>query len=250
VNAPDDLTRPPVSPADRGRARRGTETGRENFAVRRRLARVLVGMTAMLAACATQSASPVSAPTPPPVSPAPTLVVPTPIRPPQPWPPQLQLAAGRVVVPIEAAADVPGQQGACVELSGIKSAADIAAAACGTADATHKVVARVSDRRRCPTDVDVIFDSAKAPLQRTDGRGRVALCLDIDWAPGQCYAFDLIRTFGRRSPCVEPSGPPLGEQIVRAADRVEATTDASVCPSAAVVYSERKVVQCLEKPTS
>jgi hypothetical protein len=249
VNAPDDLTRPLASSANSGRSRCGT-AGRESLAMRRRMARVLVGMTAMLAACDAHGASPVSAPTPPPVSPTPALVIPTPIRPPQPWPPQLQLAAGRVVVPVEAAADVPGQQGDCVMLSGSKAAADIAAAACGTLDATHKVVARVTDRRRCLTDVDVIFDSTKAPLQRTDGRGRVALCLDIDWAPGQCYAFDLIRTFGRRSPCVGPSGPPLGEQIVRAADRVEATTDASVCPSAAVVYSERKVVQCLEKPTS
>jgi hypothetical protein len=248
VNAPDVLSRPLAYSAG-GRTRCGN-VGREVLAGRRRLARVLTGMTAMLAACATHGASSVSAPTPPPVTPTPTLVIPTPIRAPQPWPPQLQLAAGRVVVPIEAAADVPGQPGECVRLAGIKSAADIAAAACGTANATHKVVVRVTDPRRCPTDVDVIFDSTKAPLQRTDGRGRVALCLDIDWAPGECYAFDVVRTFGRRSPCVEPSGPPLGEQIVRAANRVEATTQAGVCPSAAVVYSERKVVQCLEEPTS
>jgi hypothetical protein len=211
--------------------------------VRGWLALFLGTLSAVLAACGPPPPGPASPPTPPPV-------IPTPIQPSQPWPPRLRLAAGRVVSPIEATADVPGRQGECVRLSGGERTADVAAAACGTPDATHKVVARVRDHRRCPSDVDVVFDSTKALLQRTDRRSTVVLCLDIDWAPGQCYAFDLISAFGRRSPCVEPSRPQLGQQIVRATARVEATTDAGVCPSAAVAYSDRKVVQCLEKPTS
>lgn len=214
------------------------------------LAAVLAAVSTLLVACGAPGAPAAPPPAPATTVPPPTIVVPTLARQPQPWPPRLELAAARVARPLEAPADVPGREGDCVTLSGVAST-DVALAACGSPDATHKVVARTTDARRCSPDVDVVFDTTQALLQRTDGRGKAVLCLDVDWAPGQCYSFSLLGPFGERSPCVEPSSfSALGEQVVRAADRVEGTTDAAVCASAAVVHSVRKIVQCLERPTA
>jgi hypothetical protein len=128
--------------------------------------------------------------------------------------------------------DVDVAIGDCVNVSGSDYSPDLEQAACGSTDANYKVIGKAPTQDQCASDADATY------YESLGGTEVGALCLDIDWAKGDC--FDLSASNPARIDCTTP-----GNKRVRVGDTVQGTTSVSKCPADGYTYDERKFVVCL-----
>ena len=133
--------------------------------------------------------------------------------------------------------EVDVEIGECIALGGTLAEAEAEPAPCGSPQSNHRVIGKAPTSDECPSDVDASYFESLA------GSEVGALCLDIDWAPGDC--FDLAGNNPARVSCTGPAGP----NTVRVAETVQGTSDASRCPDQYVPYPERNFIVCLDTVT-
>jgi hypothetical protein len=133
--------------------------------------------------------------------------------------------------------DFDAKIGDCVTLSGTMLDANIDHAVCGSNEANYKVVAKAPTQDGCASDVDQTYYVTVA------GREQGALCLDIDWVPGECMTIPTGNDSPTHSPCT-PGKP----DTVKVLEILTATTDENQCPDSTTQYfsyDERKLVVCV-----
>lgn len=132
--------------------------------------------------------------------------------------------------------------GECITLSSIDDRGDTRAkaepAACGSATANYKVVGKAATQEECVPDADATYDEPAA-----SGAGGAALCLDVDWVPGDCY--DVSGSDPARVPCAA-SGP--GD--VQVQQILRGTVDEGECEQQAYPYADRIQEVCLAEPVT
>jgi hypothetical protein len=127
--------------------------------------------------------------------------------------------------------------GDCISVadSGAESGPTVGSADCGSQEANFRVVGIGSTTATCPGDVDNAF------TQVAEGAEPVAVCLDVDWADGDC--FELSAT-----PVRVDCGAPPGARTVRAAETLQGTVDVERCSTGAgLPYAVRDFTVCLEE---
>lgn len=135
------------------------------------------------------------------------------------------------------AVEVAVEVGGCVELAGTEDAAVARPAACGSAEANHKVVGKTPTAAECVGDSDVVYSEPALFGLAEAG----ALCLDVDWVRGDCFELGEVEV--RRVDCAAP-----GTDVVRVVETIQGTSDEFACEIDAVVYPERNFVVCLDHP--
>lgn len=134
---------------------------------------------------------------------------------------------------------VAAQVGDCITLSGTDDVAQVDPAPCGSTTSNYKVVGRVPNQDQCVSDADATYYETTA-----SGSGEAgALCLDVDWVPGDCY--DISGSEPARVPCAS-SGP--GD--VQVQQILRGTVDEARCVQQAHAYPARKVEVCLVEPVT
>ncbi len=133
--------------------------------------------------------------------------------------------------------EVDVEIGECIALGGTLTDAEAEPAPCGSPQSNHKVIGKAPTSDECPSDIDASYFESLA------GSEVGALCLDIDWAEGDC--FDLAGDNPARVSCTGPAGP----DTVRVAETVQGTSDDSRCPDQYVPYPERNFIVCLDTVT-
>jgi hypothetical protein len=166
---------------------------------------------------------------------APTAAGPSPSAPP---PSAAPPTSGPVGIPPGADSggdvSVDVEVGECITLGGTITDATAEPAACGSQEANYKVIAKTETSAECPTDADQSF------YETLGGSEVGALCLDIDWAQGDC--FELSGTDPVRISCTAP-----GPQTVRVAETIQGTDDIAECAEGGFPYPERRFVVCAEE---
>ncbi|MGC4934983.1 LppU family putative lipoprotein [Gordonia sp. DT30] len=128
--------------------------------------------------------------------------------------------------------------GDCVKLTGDMVHADIEHATCGQAPANYVVVAKAPTKEACPSDIDQTYYVTQG------GKQQGALCLDTDWAVGQCMT---VPSFGDPAH-VDCSSTDYDARRILAVR--PGTTDDSECPEGTTnyyTYKERHKLVCVEK---
>lgn len=147
--------------------------------------------------------------------------------------------AGTATGDLGGSVEVNVEVGECVTLGGSADFASATPAACGSREATHKVVGKAPKAEECIADVDAAYYETVLGVAEAG-----ALCLDIDWVQGHC--FDLSGDDPKRVDC-GTSGP----DVVRAGERIEGTSEETACgESGAIAYPVRKFVVCLDAPAT
>lgn len=134
--------------------------------------------------------------------------------------------------------DFDASIGDCVYLSGSIANADIAHATCGQAPANYVVVAKSPTKNACPSDVDQTYYVTRAGVEQG------ALCLDTDWAVGECMT---VPSFGEPAHVSCTSTDSDARRILSV---IPGATDESDCPEATTnyyTYDQRKKVVCVAK---
>lgn len=124
--------------------------------------------------------------------------------------------------------------GECVTLEGTPSNPTINAAVCGSPASNFKVVDKVATHQECVADADIWYANTQ------NGKETSALCLDVDWVVGGCVT--TAGDWPLRIACT-----PGNADIVRVVQIIMGSDDSSKCTGGrGGVYSERKVVVCVE----
>ncbi|WP_232664289.1 LppU/SCO3897 family protein [Pseudonocardia sp. TRM90224] len=131
--------------------------------------------------------------------------------------------------------DVSVKVGECLTLGGSEANASATPAPCGSAESTHRVTGKAPKQEDCSKDTDAVYFEEIFTAQTG------ALCLEIDWAKGQCYK--LSDAGPTKHACV--GGDPA---VVKIGETVEGATDESACANGGTVYAVRKVAVCFEQP--
>lgn len=131
--------------------------------------------------------------------------------------------------------DISVDIGDCVRLGGTVDDATIANATCGSDDANYKVVDIVSTSSQCVSDVDQTYYESYSGVETG------ALCLDVDWVPGDCI--DLGGEDPQRIDC--SASAVQGEKV---SEILTGTTDVNDCSvsEGGFVYEEREFVVCTD----
>ncbi|SHS60564.1 Putative liporotein LppU [Mycobacteroides abscessus subsp. abscessus] len=123
--------------------------------------------------------------------------------------------------------------GSCVKITGTIWQAGIEQADCGGAEATHRIIQRVTTPDQCVTDVDRRF------YQNT-ANGEWTACLDIYWTTSDCLS--ITDTGTRRVSCSDQSAPTR----VRATNLVVGATTLDACKSGGYAHPARRFTICTE----
>ena len=129
--------------------------------------------------------------------------------------------------------DVP--VGGCVIVSGSTSSPDLTPVDCGSPEANYKVTSTASTSDGCTSDSDYVYYETSR-----SGSGELgALCMDVDWAEGQC--FELGAENPSRVDCTV-----AGKDVERVAKILRGTSNDRDCPGHGVPYTDRNFVVCLD----
>ncbi|KAA0024626.1 LppU family putative lipoprotein [Antrihabitans cavernicola] len=124
--------------------------------------------------------------------------------------------------------------GDCVTLSGTMASPVIAHAVCGSSAANFTVVQKAPTHTQCVSDVDMWYARTR------NGQEVGALCLDVDWAVGDCIS--TAGDWPTRIDCASGSGA-----AIRVTDIIDGTDSTDGCAGhSGGVYSERKRVVCVQ----
>ncbi|MCO1655018.1 LppU/SCO3897 family protein [Pseudonocardia humida] len=133
------------------------------------------------------------------------------------------------------AADLSTGDCVSVTVTGAATGPAVESAGCGSPESNFRVVGTGSTTATCPGDVDNAF------TQVAEGAAPIAVCLDIDWAEGDC--FELSGT-----PVRVDCGAPPGARTVRVAETLRGSVDVERCSTGAgLPYQVRDFIVCLEE---
>jgi hypothetical protein len=138
-------------------------------------------------------------------------------------------------------ADPPGTAAAelavgdCVQIMDMSPGVTVQAVTCGSPQSNFKVVGKEPTKDGCVEDRDYAY------TETIDGEAVAAVCLDIDWAQGDCFELDEVPL---RVDCAAPPG----DETVLVAETVQGSTEPTRCStSAGRVYEQRNFIVCVQR---
>jgi hypothetical protein len=126
--------------------------------------------------------------------------------------------------------------GDCLKLGGSPDRPEANKASCGSPASTFKVVAIVTDRAQCPTDVDSSYST---------------LCLDIDWVIGGCMSVDPHHSIDPFRVDCNDASVPHRQRATQILKDLDPPVSVDQCASGlGYAYTQRRFAVCVEDVSS